>query len=389
MSTGIAMSTRVAAGNPVTLFLSGDVMTGRGIDQILPHPCAPQLYEPYVSSAYEYVELAERAHGRITRPPGFSYIWGDTLPELARHRPAVRIVNLETAVTSSNAACGGKDIHYRMSPRNIHALTAAGLDCCVLANNHTLDWGREGLDETLRALHDAGIKTAGAGSNADRACEPACLDLSERHRVLVFACGTADAGVNAEWAATEYRSGVCVLDDLSSHTVEEAATRIAACRRTGDIVVMSLHWGGNWGYQVTDEHLRFAHQLIDVAGVDIVYGHSSHHPKPIEVYRGKLILYGCGDLLNDYEGIGGYESYRADLGLMYFPEIDRETGDLVRMTMTATSVRQLRVNLANRDAACWLSTALSRECVPFGTSLRLMPDGGLALEWSQAVKAIA
>lgn len=383
------MSTQSAARNTVTLFLSGDVMTGRGVDQILPHPSSPQLYEPYVTSAYEYVELAERAHGRIAKPPDFSYIWGDVLPEIERHRPAVRIVNLETAVTSSCDACAGKGIHYRMHPRNVECLTVAGLDCCVLANNHTMDWGRDGLEETCRVLREAGIRTAGAGSNLAEACAPARFELSDRQRLLVFACGTLDSGVSVEWEATEYRPGPCVLDDLTAHAAEGIAARVASQRRSGDIVVMSLHWGGNWGYEVTDEHRRFAHRLIDVAGVDIVHGHSSHHPKPIEVYQGKLILYGCGDLLNDYEGISGYERYRSELGLMYFPEIDRETGDLVRLTMTPTCIRRLRVNLADRGDASWLSAALSRECRPYGTALRLLPDGSLALEWMQAVKASA
>jgi poly-gamma-glutamate synthesis protein (capsule biosynthesis protein) len=383
------MSTPSAAANTMTLFLCGDVMTGRGIDQILPHPSAPQLYEPYVSSAYEYVELAERAHGRIAKPPGFSYIWGDTLAELERRRPVVRVVNLETAVTSRSDAWPGKGINYRMNPQNVGCLTVADLDCCVLANNHTLDWGREGLAETLRVLREAGFSTAGAGANLAQACKPACFHLSDRQRVLVFACGALDSGISPEWDATEYRPGLCVLDALSLHSVEEIATCIRSERRAGDIVVMSLHWGGNWGYEVSEEHRRFAHQLIDVAGVDLVHGHSSHHPKPIEVYRGKLILYGCGDLLNDYEGIGGYERFRSELGLMYFPELDRETGDLVRLSMTPTCIRRLQVNLADRSEARWLSAALSRECEPFGTSVRQLPEGGLALEWPQAVKAIA
>lgn len=123
------MSTQSNGRNTVTLFLCGDVMTGRGIDQILPHPSAPQAYEPYVSSAYEYVELAERAHGRIGKPPGFSYIWGDALAELERRRPVLRVVNLETAVTSCSHAWAGKGINYRMNPRNVECLTVAGLDC--------------------------------------------------------------------------------------------------------------------------------------------------------------------------------------------------------------------------------------------------------------------
>lgn len=88
----------------VTLFLCGDVMTGRAIDQILPHPCPPHLYESYLRSATEYVALAEGVSGPIPRPCDFAYVWGDALRELERRRPAARIVNLETAVTTSEQA---------------------------------------------------------------------------------------------------------------------------------------------------------------------------------------------------------------------------------------------------------------------------------------------
>ena len=94
------------------LFLCGDVMTGRGIDQILPSPCDPALDEPWVKSALDYVAPAE----------------------LERERPDARIVNLETAVTTS-AERAEKGINYRMSPANAACLAAARIDCCVLANN--------------------------------------------------------------------------------------------------------------------------------------------------------------------------------------------------------------------------------------------------------------
>jgi hypothetical protein len=143
----------------IKLFLAGDVMTGRGIDQILPHPCGPVLFEDYVSSARDYVALAERAHGGIDAPVPFDYIWGDALAELRDQAPDVRIANLETAVTLSGAA-ESKGINYRMSPANVGALCAASLDCCTLANNHVLDWG-----ET--AFRNAGI-TQGGGDSACR-----------------------------------------------------------------------------------------------------------------------------------------------------------------------------------------------------------------------------
>ena len=76
--------------------------------------------------------------------------------------------------------------------------------------------------------------------------------------------------------------------------------------------------------------IRFAHRLID-GGVDLVHGHSSHHPRPIEVYRKKLILYGCGDLVDDYEGIGSHRGYRDDLRLLYLPRLDPVSGELVEL----------------------------------------------------------
>ena len=76
-------------------------------------------------------------------------------------------------------------------------------------------------------------------------------------------------------------------------------------KQAGDLLLVSIHRGGNWGYEVPKAHKSFAHRLIDEARVDVVHGHWSHHVRPIEVHRGKLILYGCGDFINDYEGIGG------------------------------------------------------------------------------------
>jgi len=141
-----APATRTAG---VTLFLCGDVMTGRGVDQILPHPSAPHLYESAARSARSYVEIAEAATGPIARPVDAAYIWGDALSELERVQPRARIINLETAVTTSEDAWPDRGIHYRMHPKNVGCLTAARIDCCELANNHVLDWGAAGLVETL------------------------------------------------------------------------------------------------------------------------------------------------------------------------------------------------------------------------------------------------
>jgi len=143
---------------------------------------------------------------------------------------------------------------------------------------------------------------------------------------------------------------------------------------------VSLHWGGNWGYHLERAEREFAHGLID-AGVDLVHGHSSHHPKGIEVYRSKLILYGCGDFVNDYEGIGGYESFRAELTLMYFPTVEAVSGRLLRLALVPMRLRRLRLERAPDADARWLEAMLDREGKTLGTRAGHTEGGGIELRW--------
>ena len=364
----------------LTLFLCGDVMTGRGIDQVLPHPSVPRIHEPYAIDARDYVALAERVNGPISKPVDFAYIWGDALGEFGRRRPDVRIVNLETSVTDSQEWMP-KGINYRMHPRNILCLTAANIDCCVLANNHVLDWGYSGLLQTLETLADADIVFAGAGRDRQQASTPAVLDVAERGRVLVFAFGLATSGIPASWAASQNEPGVNFLQDLSPQTADRVALQIQSVKRPRDVVVVSVHWGGNWGYEISLEQRRFAHRLIDQGGVDIIHGHSSHHVKGIEVYRGRLILYGCGDFLNDYEGIAGYEAFRSDLALMYFATLAPGRGELQRLEMVCLQSRRFRLHSAAGEDVEWLRRTLNREGATFGTQVAKRQDDTLLLNW--------
>lgn len=364
----------------VTIFLCGDVMTGRGIDQILPHPCDPRLYEEYLTSALDYVALAEGRVGPIPRPAGFSCIWGDALGELDRVHPDARIINLETSITTSEEP-EPKGINYRMSPANAPCLKAAKIDCCVLANNHVLDWGVAGLHETLETLSDIGLKSAGAGRDRVEAATPAIIETGGDRRIIVFSFGSQTSGIPRDWRATKDRPGVNLLEDLSDQTVALIATNVRAIKRPGDIVVASIHWGANWGYDIPRDQRRFAQGLIDQAEVDVIHGHSSHHPKAIEVYRNKPILYGCGDFLNDYEGIVGYERFRDDLALMYFVTLDVSTGDLAALDMTPLQISKLRLNHVSRGDAEWLRDTLSREGARFGTSVEFGDANRMQLTW--------
>jgi poly-gamma-glutamate synthesis protein (capsule biosynthesis protein) len=363
----------------ISLFLAGDVMTGRGIDQILPYPSEPTIHEPYLKSAKKYVEIAEEANGPIAAPVGFPYIWGDALAELERAVPDVRIINLETSITGSDDFWEDKEIHYRMNPKNIGCLTAAKIDFCSLANNHILDWGYSGLAETLETLRKAKVESGGAGRNLNEAGAPAVMEVPAKGRVIIFSFGAGSSGIPLEWEALGNKAGVNLLPDLSFRTIQSIVERVRALKRERDIVVASIHWGGNWGYEVSPEQISFAHGLIEEAGVDLIHGHSSHHVKGIEVFRGKLILYGCGDFLNDYEGISGYEAYRGDLTLMYFVHLDPFTGELVRLWMAPMQIKNFRLNRASPADARWLKEVLNREGKKFGTRVDLDEDGALRL----------
>jgi poly-gamma-glutamate synthesis protein (capsule biosynthesis protein) len=386
MGAGLAARRRADGGprapaSGLTLFLAGDVMTGRGIDQVLPQPCDPVLHEPSVRDAREYVRLAEAKNGPIAaKPAPHDYVWGDALQVLAEIAPAVSVVNLETAVTARGTPWPAKGIHYRMHPRNAPCLAAAGIDVCVLANNHVLDWGYAGLGDTLDALAQQGLRTAGAGRDLAEAQAPAVVE-GEAGRVLVIGLCTASSGVPADWAASEKRAGV-ELVELTSAAAARVAERIRGSTRPDDTVVVSIHWGGNWGHDVPSDHRRFAHALIE-CGADVVHGHSSHHPKGIEVHRGRLVLHGCGDFLNDYEGISGHEAYRPDLVLAYCPVLDA-SGALQRLVMAPLRIARFRLNRASAEESRWLAETLTRQGASFRTRVAARSDGLLELDWPRS-----
>jgi len=365
-------------GMTVRLFLCGDVMLGRGIDQILSCPGEPTLHEDYAKSAIDYVNLAERASGPLPRRVADGYVWGETLAELRRPDCAARIVNLETSITTSKAF-EPKGINYRMHPANAGVLAIAGIDCCVLANNHVLDWGQEGLEETLRTLDKTGIRHTGAGRNAKAAAAPASIALPDGRTVHVFAFGHSSSGIPPAWAAEPAAPGVNLLPDFSPATVAGIARLTGPWRRPGHVLLASIHWGGNWGYAVSPSQRAFARALVDAAGFDVVHGHSSHHAKGIEIYRDRLILYGCGDFITDYEGIGGYEEFRGDLSVAYFACVSPD-GTLADLEMSIYQLRKFRLCRASVSDSCWLEEKLNRESAPFGTRIKPAGDNRLRVE---------
>lgn len=354
----------------VRLFLAGDVMTGRGIDQILPHPGPAELREPVVTDANEYVNLAERCNGPIARPVPFGWPWGNLLTVLEAWAPHVRAINLETSITGAGEFASGKSVHYRMHPNNLPCLQQIRPDVCALANNHVLDFGPEGLIHTLDNARAAGLPVAGAGGDLGSAASPVRVETPIRGvRFASVACSSS--GVGPDWAAKHDRPGVWLLPELTRQRAYELVGRVRDTMPGNDLMVISIHWGANWGYELPRSHRRFAHHLID-AGADVVHGHSSHHPRPVEIYRGKLILHGCGDLVNDYEGIGGTEQYRDELRLAYLATIHAPTGTLRDLVLVPLRARRMRLESTVPRDTEWICATMNRISNDLGAHFRVV-----------------
>ncbi len=357
---------------PLKVFLCGDVMTGRGIDQILSHPVEPQIYESYVKDARDYVSLAEEVCGDIPRKVDGAYIWGDALKELERRAPQVKLINLETSITASNTPCIHKGIQYRMHPKNIDVIKTAKINVCVIANNHVLDWGFEGLAETLDTLNKNNISYTGAGNDITEATSPVILTPPEiSGRVLIFSMGVSSSGIPEDWAATATQPGVWLLEDLSSKTINKIIEKIESYKQPDDFCIISIHWGANWVYQIPNQHQTFAHQLIDSGMVHLIHGHSSHHPIGIELYKKVPIFYGCGDLINDYEGIANQIEFKSNLSLMYFLYFNSKNLRVERLELVPFEIKKFKLNTASNKDTTWLLNTLRKKSVAFNTHFEL------------------
>lgn len=370
----------VAGVEKIKIFLCGDVMTGRGIDQILSHPVNPQIYESYLTDARDYVRLAESINGQIPYPVDDNYLWGDALKEWQRRQPQLKLINLETSVTSNDTPWPQKGINYRMHPENLTVLTAATINVCTLANNHILDWNLTGLRETLSTLQKNHLAYAGAGENIVEAQTPAIFSISAFRRILVFSMGLRSSGIPSKWQATQNRPGVWLLDGLNSDSFKQVQDNIASYKKPGDLCILSIHWGGNWGYDIPDTHQLFAHQLVDEAGVNLIHGHSSHHPIGLELYKGCPIFYGCGDFLNDYEGIEGYEEFKSHLSLMYFLEFDAQSLAFKRLEIVPLSIKNFQLHSAHFEDCQWLAQTLKQKSPHSAIEFLLNDQGSLILE---------
>ena len=173
---------------------------------------------------------------------------GDAAEILAKLAPDVRLINLETTITADSEFADRKAVHYRMHPENLPAVTAIRADACSLANDHILDFGRRSLSDTRDALAAAEIHGGGADVNLDAAQRLAVITPHDDHRVIIGSVATKSSGVPESWAAHRDRPGVWLIRDPATRsTADDVAARVLTLKRTGDVAIVLVHWGSNWG----------------------------------------------------------------------------------------------------------------------------------------------
>ncbi|KAF2116884.1 putative polyglutamate biosynthesis protein [Lophiotrema nucula] len=337
----------------------GDVMLGRLVDQLLP----THVHNPE-EAAYVAKVVASNPH---LKNYDYKSPWGNTLPLF--HSSHLNLINLETSATTHAKPWPDKVFNYRTHPANVQCLREARIGYASLANNHTLDFCGEALLETVRMLKDNGIQFAGAGETEEEARRPAVLDLrdgEEKYQVDVWSVSDhpEDWSIVPNFHLIDYTSATRLrLKQLHTLTIETERS---------DLKIFSVHWGPNYSWTPSDDIRSLAHFLVDECDVDIVHGHSSHHVQGVEVYKGKLIIYGCGDFVDDYAVKHGH---RNDLSAVWRVGLEVNQGDVgkrlkvKRLEVFPSRIKHFQANLLPRDDEDhqWVADKLRVLSKSFGT----------------------
>ena len=320
------------------LLFVGDVMLGRLVNEVL-----------------------EQA------PP--EYPWGDTLP-LFRGADW-RCCNLECVLSDRGqpGAATPKAFHFRSDARNVAVLKTAGVNAVSLANNHTLDFDHVALMDMLRSLDNAGIAHSGAGANLVAAANPAIAEVQGLRVGLISFTDN-----QPEWEATPESAGVFhVPTDVGDQRTSKLFELIRYTRQRVNLLIVAAHWGPNWGYAPPPAQIPFGHALID-AGADVVFGHSGHVCRGIEIHHGRPVIYSAGDFIDDY-AVDKVE--RNDRSFVFVVEV--AGGALHQLKLYPTAIRMCQACLARGAEAEETARQMRRLCLDLGTEAR-WNAGGHCLE---------
>lgn len=294
-----------------------------------------------------------------TRSP--EYPWGDTLPLL--WEADARVCNLECAISDDGRPWSAttKEFHFRTDSKNVNSLLAADVNMVSLANNHALDFGYDALADTIETLDRAGIKHAGAGRSS-REAERAAILETRGAKIGMLAFTDNEPG----WEATNERAGTLYVPvEMEDGRARRLIELVTKTKRTVDLLIVSAHWGPNWGYEPPAGQVPFAHALVE-AGADVVFGHSGHVFRGVEVHDGKPILYCAGDFIDDY-AVDLVE--RNDESFIFVLEADGDGAS--RLRLYPVKIERCRAGLARGSQMREIAGKMQRLCAGLKTATRL------------------
>lgn len=295
---------------------------------------------------------------------GYAYVWGDTI-NIIRNAD-LSLINLECVISSKGAEWTKtfKMFHFRANPDAIKVLKTASIDYVSLANNHTLDYGEEALQEMLELLDNSRIQHSGAGMNLKEATDCVILNVGSK-KVAVLSL----TDNQPEWEASPISPGINYIPlSLDGYYSDRLKSCVRHARKNADIVIASCHVGPHFREFPSSEYVSFAHRLIDV-GVDIYWGHSNHMPQGIEIYKGKPILYDSGDFIDDY-AIDEY--YRNDLSFLFL--IDIEATGPKSIELFPVRIHDFQASIALLSDAELVIERMIERCDSLGTRCETKED---------------
>ncbi|WP_432661984.1 CapA family protein [Wukongibacter baidiensis] len=204
--------------------------------------------------------------------------------------------NLESPISNRGRKLPGKGICLRAKPEMAQVLKNSGFDIVSLANNHILDYDSEALLDTFKILKENDIAYIGAGRNIEEARKPYVMKLKGKTFAFLgydeFAYIYYSSSYKRRFVATDNLSGTAPLK------LDSIIEDVKKIREKVDYVVVSLHWGTEESNNINSTQKEIAHKLIE-NGVDIILGHHPHVIQPIEIYKGRPIIYSMGNYIFD------------------------------------------------------------------------------------------
>ncbi|MFC1640898.1 CapA family protein [Patescibacteria group bacterium] len=255
--TGGAIKKKAPPKKPVTLIAVGDIMLSRDVDTFM---------KKYGGYDYPYEKV--RSHLQSAD---------------------ITFGNLETPLTPGRTILT-EEMSFRADVENAEALKDAGFSILSLANNHTPNFGDQGLYDTFEYLTKAKIKYVGAGKESGEAHKPQYIKKNG-YAFAFLAYNDTDV-VPSSYGAGSSEPGTALMD------IETMETSVKKAKKDADFVIVSMHSGTEYVQYPNTSQASFAEAAID-AGAELVIGHHPHVVQTVDKYKGKYIIYSLGNFIFD------------------------------------------------------------------------------------------